>query len=154
MPKQAKLLSKGQIHEFFSILAANIVPESELKWGSNLDLVIAVVLSAQCTDKAVNKATAALFKKCRTTADYITLGEENLREAIRSIGLYKNKAKNIIGLCERIQTVFGDGVPDNREELQSLTGVGRKTANVVLNVATFLATYQAGLSSGSSSAVV
>lgn len=129
-----KPMSKRKIENFFDILASFIVPESELNWESPLDLVIAVVLSAQCTDKAVNKATAELWKRCRTADDYLELGEAGLTGYIRSIGLFRNKAKSILGICRAMNERFDNRVPDNREDLQSLPGVGRKTANVVLNV--------------------
>ena len=132
--KPIPLLRQDRVNKLFDQLAAEIVPETELKWNTPLNLVIAVVLSAQCTDKMVNKATADLFERCKTTSDYLALGEDQLRHEIRSIGLYKSKAKNVIGLCERMQDVFHDEIPDNRKDLQSLPGVGRKTANVVLNV--------------------
>ncbi len=132
--KKAKPLNSIQIKSFFDILSSYIIPESELNWSTPLDLVIAVVLSAQCTDKAVNKATPELWKQCRTADDYLNFGEENIRNCIRSIGLYKNKAKSIIGISRLIKEKFNNIVPDNRDDLQSMPGVGRKTANVVLNV--------------------
>jgi endonuclease-3 len=137
MPRQAaapKPMTRVQIARFFDVLAARIVPESELQWQTPLDLTIAVVLSAQCTDKAVNKATAGFFPILRTPADYVAFGEERFREAIKSIGLFRNKAKNVIGLCRMLIDEFDGEVPRTREELQRLPGVGRKTANVVLNV--------------------
>jgi endonuclease-3 len=129
-----KAMTKAQIESFFEVLSDRITPETELNWKTPLDLTIAVVLSAQCTDKAVNKATAPMFKACRTPDDYINLGEEAVRERIKSIGLFRNKAKAIVGLCLAIRDQFSGEVPDNREDLQSLPGVGRKTANVILNV--------------------
>ncbi len=131
---RTKALAKDEISEFFNTLSIYITPESELKWTTPLDLVVAVVLSAQCTDKAVNKATAELWKHCRTTGDYIALGEVALSDCIRSIGLFRNKARSILGICEMIEEKFENEVPNNREDLQSMPGIGRKTANVVLNV--------------------
>ncbi len=133
-PKPIPLLRQDRVDKLFDQLAEEIVPETELRWNSPLNLVIAVVLSAQCTDKMVNRVTADLFDRCQVADDYLALGEDKLRHAIRSIGLYKTKARNVIGLCSRIKTVFHDEIPATREELQSLPGVGRKTANVVLNV--------------------
>ena len=133
--KQAKLLKKPEIQAFFDGLAANIEPIAELNWTTELDLLIAVVLSAQCTDVAVNKATAPLWEVCREPQDYLDLGEEKLQEYIRSIGLFRAKAKNIIGLCALLLEKHDGIVPDNRDDLVQLPGVGRKTANVVLNVA-------------------
>ena len=134
MKQKAKPLSKTQIKHFFDTLASYIVPESELNWSTPLDLVVAVVLSAQCTDKAVNKATPYLWKKCRSAEDYLAFGEESIQQCIRSIGLYKNKAKSIIGIAKMVKETFNNVIPDNREDLQSMPGVGRKTANVILNV--------------------
>ena len=127
-------MSKKQVDEFFDILASNIVPKSELNWKTPLDLVIAVVLSAQCTDKAVNRVTLNLWKHCRTPEDYIRLGEDRIIEHIRSIGLFRNKSKAIIGICQALKERFNNTVPDNRRDLQSMPGIGRKTANVILNV--------------------
>ena len=127
-------MTKDEISEFFNTLSTYIVPESELKWTTPLDLVVAVVLSAQCTDKAVNKTTAELWKHCRTPDDYIALGEDALRDCIRSIGLFRSKTRSILGICEAIKGKFDNKVPDNRDDLQSMPGVGRKTANVILNV--------------------
>ena len=119
---------------FWSALAAAIEPRGELHYGSALDLLVAVVLSAQCTDKAVNKVTEQLWQKVRTVDDYIAMGEEGLAQAIHSIGFHTVKARHIIGLCRKLKADFGGQVPSTREELMSLPGVGRKTANVVLNI--------------------
>ena len=127
-------LSQKKVAELFGIFSSYITPQSELNWETPLDLLIAVVLSAQCTDKAVNKVTAELWKTCRSPDDYINLGEDKVREHIRSIGLFRNKSKAIIGICRLIKEKFRYEVPDNRKDLESLPGVGRKTANVVLNV--------------------
>ena len=132
---KAKLLSKKQIDSLFEILAATIKPEGELNYRTSLDLLIAVVLSAQSTDVAVNKVTDELWKKCRSAEDYLVLGEEQLKEYLRKIGLFRNKARAIIGLCKMLIEDFNGEVPDTREELMKLPGVGRKTANVVLNIA-------------------
>lgn len=130
----SKLMTRKQIREFFTILSETIVPESELKWRTPLDLLIAVVLSAQATDKSVNLATKKLWLNHRIAEDYLHLGEDGLRDYIKTIGLYRNKAKHIIGLCRILADDFGGSVPDTREALMKLPGVGRKTANVVLNV--------------------
>lgn len=119
---------------FWKALSLAIEPKGELNYGSALDLLVAVVLSAQCTDKAVNKVTAVLWQKTRTVDDYISLGEDGLAQAIHSIGFHTVKAKHIIGLCKKLKTDFGGQVPSTREELMTLPGVGRKTANVVLNI--------------------
>lgn len=109
-------------------------PKSELDYVNPYTLLVAVVLSAQATDKSVNKATKDLFKIVTTPQQMLELGEENLITYIKSIGLYKSKAKHIIGLSEKLIENFGGKIPDNREDLMTLPGVGRKTANVVLNV--------------------
>ena len=132
--KSKKLLSKKKAKDLFDTLAANINPESELNWQTPLDLLIAVVLSAQTTDKSVNKVTEVLWQTCRLPKDYIDLGEDKVRDIIKTIGLYRNKAKSVIGICEKLLESFNGEVPQTREELQSFPGVGRKTANVVLNV--------------------
>ena len=110
-------------------------PRSELNYRTPFELLVAVVLSAQATDKGVNLATAKLFPKANTPQAIWKLGEEGLTEYIRSIGLYRTKAKNIISLCRKLIDEHGGEVPANREALEGLPGVGRKTANVVLNVA-------------------
>jgi endonuclease-3 len=110
-------------------------PRSELDYRSPFELLIAVVLSAQATDKGVNLATAKLFPKANTPQAIWRLGEAGLTEYIRSIGLYRTKAKNILALCRKLIDEHGGEVPANREALEALPGVGRKTANVVLNVA-------------------
>ena len=129
------LLSKSEIIEVFSrFRAQNENPKSELHWSSPFTLLVAVVLSAQATDKSVNLATNELYKVADTPEKILVLGEEGLIPYIKSIGLYKSKAKHVIGLCEKLISDFGGEVPRTREELMSLPGVGRKTANVVLNV--------------------
>lgn len=112
----------------------NPSPKSELDYSNAFTLLVAVVLSAQATDKSVNLATKELFKIADTPQKMLELGEENLTEYIKSIGLYRNKAKNVIGLSKMLLEDFNGIVPDSMENLVKLPGVGRKTANVVLNV--------------------
>jgi endonuclease-3 len=115
--------------------AANPEPKSELEYESPFELMVAVVLSAQATDKSVNIATRVLFPKARTPQAILALGVPGLERYIKSIGLYHSKAKNIIAACQMLLERHGGKVPETREELQALPGVGRKTANVILNVA-------------------
>lgn len=130
-----QLLSPKEITTVFErFKKQNPDPKSELQYKNEYTLLVAVVLSAQATDKSVNKATEPLFKKVDTPQKMVRLGEEALIEYIKSIGLYRNKAKNIIALSKMLVEDFGGEVPDNREDLMKLPGVGRKTANVVLNV--------------------
>ncbi len=130
-----KLLSKKEMTEVFSRLkAANPAPVSELDYVNPFTLLVAVVLSAQSTDKGVNKATGPLFKVADTPEKMLKLGEEGLISYIKTIGLYKNKAKHIMGLSQKLIDDFDSEVPGTRKELMTLPGVGRKTANVVLNV--------------------
>lgn len=112
----------------------NPSPKSELDYSNAFTLLVAVMLSAQATDKSVNLATKSLFKIADTPQKMLELGEENLTEYIKSIGLYRNKAKNVIGLSKMLLEDFNGIVPDSMENLVKLPGVGRKTANVVLNV--------------------
>ena len=129
-------LSPAEVEEMLRRLAeANPEPKSELYWTNPYTLLVAVVLSAQSTDKGVNKVTRELFRLADTPEKMLALGEERLREIIRSIGLYPTKAKNIIGLSKMLLERHGGEVPRSREALEELPGVGRKTANVVLNVA-------------------
>ena len=129
------LLSEAEICDVMErFKARNPEPKSELHWTSPFTLLVAVVLSAQATDKSVNIATEALYKVADTPQKILALGEEGLIPYIKSIGLYKSKAKHVIGLCQKLLDDFGGQVPRSREELMSLPGVGRKTANVVLNV--------------------
>ena len=129
------LLSPSEMHEVFSRWqAANPQPASELDYVNAYTLLVAVVLSAQSTDKGVNKATGPLFKIADTPQKMLALGEEGLISYIKTIGLYRNKAKHIMGLSQKLLDDFDGEVPDNREALMTLPGVGRKTANVVLNV--------------------
>lgn len=131
-----RLLSESEVVEVMErFKARNPDPKSELRWKNPFTLLVAVVLSAQATDKSVNRATESLFEQCDTPQKMLALGEEGLIPHIRSIGLYRAKSKHIIGLCEKLVRDFGGDVPRTREELMTLPGVGRKTANVVLNVA-------------------
>jgi endonuclease-3 len=126
----------GEVKAFFSRLAASTPsPKTELLYSNPYTLVVAVALSAQATDKGVNKATKPLFEKIDTPENMVQLGEERLREAIKTIGLFRNKAKNVIALSKMLIEKHGSEVPHDREALEMLPGVGRKTANVVLNVA-------------------
>jgi endonuclease-3 len=128
--------SKPEVNAFFAALKKlEPNPKTELDYINPYTLLVAVVLSAQATDKSVNKATAALFKIADTPAKMVTLGEAGLTDAIKTIGLYKGKAKNVIGLSQRLIEKHGGQVPNDREALEALPGVGRKSANVVLNVA-------------------
>lgn len=129
-------MKKNDIHEFFTRLrAANPEPKGELEWTNPFTLLVAVALSAQATDKSVNKATPALFKAADTPEKMVTLGEEKIRDYIKTIGLYNSKAKNVLALSKILIENYGGIVPDKRGELVKLPGVGRKTANVVLNMA-------------------
>ena len=110
-------------------------PKGELEYVNPFTLLVAVVLSAQATDAGVNKATRQLFKAADTPGKMLALGEDGVREAIKTIGLYRNKAKNVIGLSQALIDQHGAEVPREREALEALPGVGRKTANVVLNIA-------------------
>lgn len=115
--------------------AANPAPRTELIYQSPFELLVSVILSAQATDKSVNKATAELFKTANTPAAILALGLKGLAKYIKSIGLYNAKAKNIVAMCRLLLDHHGGEVPTTREALENLPGVGRKTANVVLNTA-------------------
>ena len=129
-------MNKKDIHEFFVRLhAANPEPKSELEYTNSYTLLVAVVLSAQATDIGVNKATKALFKTVDTPEKMIALGLEGLKSHIKTIGLYNTKAQNVIALSEILVRDYGGDIPQTRDELVKLPGVGRKTANVVMNVA-------------------
>jgi endonuclease-3 len=131
----AAQLDYRTIHEIFSrFQAAEPEPKGELDHVNAYTLLVAVALSAQATDKGVNRATEALFREVDTPAGMLALGEERLVEYIRTIGLYRNKAKNVIALSRILVEQYGGEVPSSRAALQSLPGVGRKTANVVLNM--------------------
>ena len=131
-----KMLKKKLIQEIFIRFKNKVSqPKGELIYTSPYTLLVAVVLSAQATDVSVNKATKKLFLLAKTPAEMAALGEKVLVENIKSIGLYRNKAKNIIKLSNILIEKFNSNVPESLEQLQSLPGVGRKTANVVLNMA-------------------
>ncbi|MBL8709535.1 MAG: endonuclease III [Rhodospirillaceae bacterium] len=130
------MLKRNQIETFFSRLqAADPEPRGELNYVNPYTLLVAVVLSAQATDVGVNKATAKLFQIVDTPQKMLKLGEAKLKEHIKTIGLFNTKAKNVMALSEILVREFKGEVPRNREVLQTLPGVGRKTANVVLNIA-------------------
>ena len=129
-------MKKDQIFDFFSRLAeANPAPRTELEYGNDYQLLVAVVLSAQATDVGVNKATRALFREVHSPQQMVDLGEDGLKEHIKTIGLFNAKAKNVIALSEILVRDFGGEVPQDRDVLTTLPGVGRKTANVVMNTA-------------------
>lgn len=133
MPQHMK---KEQIVRFFVTLqAANPEPRSELHYSNPFELLVAVILSAQATDVSVNKATATLFRIANTPQALLQLGQEGLEEHIRTIGLYRSKARHIMQTCQILIDRYNGDVPHSREALQALPGVGRKTANVVLNTA-------------------
>ena len=135
MKESTKLLSKKDIIEIFTrFQKINPEPKSELVAPNPFCLLVSVALSAQTTDKAVNKATADLYRIADTPQKMIELGEKNLIGFIKSIGLYRVKAKHVIEMSKMLCEKFGGKVPGTREELESLPGVGRKTANVILNV--------------------
>jgi len=129
-------MNKEQVETFFARMqAANPEPEGELNYINDYTLLVAVVLSAQATDVGVNKATEALFKIVSTPQEMVDLGEETLKDYIKTIGLFNSKAKNVIKLSEILVAEHNGVVPETREALVKLPGVGRKTANVVLNIA-------------------
>jgi len=129
-------MNKQKRHEIFNrFRAQNPHPTTELIYHSPFELLIAVILSAQATDVSVNKATALLFPIANTPQGILSLGLDKLKEYIKSIGLYNSKAQNIIKTCELLIKQYQGEVPNQREALESLPGVGRKTANVVLNTA-------------------
>lgn len=130
------MISKKKALEMIDVIA-DMFPnaECELKHDNAFELTIAVLLSAQCTDNLVNKVTRTLFQKYKTPQDYLNVDIEELQNDIRSIGLYRNKAKNIQKLCQSLIEQFNGQIPSTHKELESLAGVGRKTANVVMSVA-------------------
>lgn len=129
-------MKKADIFEFYRRLAdANPSPETELAYGNVYQLLVAVVCSAQSTDVGVNKATRRLFAEVKTPVQMVQLGEEGLKEHIKTIGLFNGKAKNVIALSEILVRDHGGEVPADRDALEALPGVGRKTANVVMNTA-------------------
>jgi endonuclease-3 len=135
-PGTSKPWTPAEVREAFSRFAnANPEPKGELEHLNPFTLLVAVVLSAQATDAGVNKATRALFAVADTPSKMVALGEERLRDYIKTIGLYRTKAKNVIALSEKLIAEFGGEVPRTRAEIESLPGAGRKTANVVLNMA-------------------
>jgi endonuclease III len=135
-PRPAAPRTKAEQFEFFRRLAEdNPDPQTELEYGNPYQLLVAVVLSAQATDAGVNRATRPLFADIATPAQMVALGEEALRERIKTIGLFNTKAKNVIALSTQLLAEHGGDVPRDREALTALPGVGRKTANVVLNCA-------------------
>ena len=132
----SRRMPNRDVRPFFEKLAATIdEPVTELNYGSNFELLIAVILSAQATDVSVNIATRKLYPLANTPESILALGEEGLKAYIKNIGLFNAKAKNVIKTCRDLIEKFNSTVPDNRKDLESLAGVGRKTANVVLNTA-------------------
>jgi endonuclease-3 len=128
--------SASDVREIFErFQAANPEPKGELESVNAFTLLVAVVLSAQATDAGVNKATRPLFAIADTPQKMLALGEDKVRDYIKTIGLFRTKAKNVVALCQKLIAEFGGEVPTTRAELESLPGVGRKTANVVLNIA-------------------
>ncbi len=129
-------LTRAQIADIYKELAKlDPAPRTELNWTNPYTLVVAVALSAQATDVGVNKATKALFEAADTPEKMVALGEDKVRDMVKTIGLFRTKAANVIKLSQMLIDDFGSAVPDNREDLEKLPGVGRKTANVVLNEA-------------------
>ncbi|MDO4223502.1 MAG: endonuclease III, partial [Acinetobacter sp.] len=132
----SKAMSKAQIQNFFELLREQRPkPETELNYNSAFELLIAVMLSAQATDVSVNKATDKLFPVANTPEQIFALGVDGLKQYIKTIGLYNSKAENVIKTCQILIEQHQSQVPQNREALEALPGVGRKTANVVLNTA-------------------
>ncbi|MCJ7993900.1 endonuclease III [Rhizobium cremeum] len=135
-PTARSAYSRAELEEIFRRFSVQRPePKGELEHVNPFTLVVAVALSAQATDAGVNKATRALFKVADTPQKMLDLGEEKVRDYIKTIGLYRNKAKNVIALSQRLVDVYGGEVPKTREELVTLPGVGRKTANVVMSMA-------------------
>jgi endonuclease III len=131
----AGALSDYRVRKLYDILAETIDPESDLDYDGAFELLVAVVLSAQATDKSVNEATAKLYPIANTPAEIHALGESGLKPFIQHIGLFNTKAKNVIKLCKKLIDEHDSKVPEDRASLEALPGVGRKTANVVLNIA-------------------
>lgn len=135
-PQKRSRLSVANRQDMFDRFSLdNPEPKGELDYVNDFTLLVAVVLSAQATDVGVNRATKDLFQLADTPAKMLALGEEKVRGYIKTIGLYRNKAKNVIALCEKLIAEFEGTVPANRDFLETLPGVGRKTANVVMNIA-------------------
>jgi endonuclease-3 len=133
--RKPKRLPPGDVEAIFAAFAAdNPEPKGELEYGNVFTLLVAVVLSAQATDVGVNKATRKLFAIADTPEKMVALGVDGIEQHIRTIGLYRNKARNVFTLSQMLIDDFGSEVPDRREALEKLAGVGRKTANVVLNI--------------------
>lgn len=133
--KHGKKMTKGQIEEFFSILrAAEPEPKTELQFTNPFTLLVAVLLSAQMTDKGVNKATEALFKVADTPEAMLALGLDKLKDYLKTVGLYPTKSKNILATSTLLIEKHGGEVPNDQKALEALPGVGRKTANVIRNV--------------------
>ena len=129
-------LTQTEVDEIFArFQAANPDPETELFYNDNFTLLVAVVLSAQATDAGVNRATPGLFRAANTPEKMVALGESGVTDKIKTIGLYRNKAKNVVALSKKLVEEHDSEVPGTRDQLEALPGVGRKTANVVLNVA-------------------
>ena len=129
-------MNKQQVQELFTIFRDNNPePRTELNYSSPFELLVSVVLSAQATDVSVNKATDKLYPVANTPQAILDLGEEGLKQYIKTIGLFNTKARNVIKLCRDLIELHDGAVPDNRKDLEALAGVGRKTANVVLNTA-------------------
>lgn len=133
--RPSKMSADARVEMFRRLRALNPEPKSDLEYVNHYTLLVAVVLSAQATDAGVNKATRGLFAQASTPAAMLALGEDVVREQIKTIGLYRNKAKNVIALSDILVREFGGEVPADRDTLEQLPGVGRKTANVVMNVA-------------------
>jgi endonuclease-3 len=141
MPRRPTTLKSAAIHAVFERFSrANPHPKTELNAPNPFCLLVAIVLSAQATDVGVNKATAALFKVADTPQKFLKLGEAGVKHYIKTIGLFNTKAKNVMALCARLMETYGGQVPTTREALETLPGVGRKTANVWLNCALGLPT--------------
>ena len=135
-PRKARILTKAEVRQFLEALAkANPNPRSELDYADPFSLLVAVVLSAQATDVSVNRATATLFRDAHTPEAMVRLGVDGVARHIRTIGLWQGKARNVVALSRQIMERHGGAVPRERAALEALPGVGRKTANVVLNVA-------------------
>jgi endonuclease-3 len=127
-------MNQAQRQDFFAILKAyNPEPTTELNYASTFELLIAVILSAQATDVGVNKATDKLYPIANTPQAILDLGVDGLKQYIKTIGLYNSKAENVIKTCRQLLDLHGGEVPDDRDALEALHGVGRKTANVILN---------------------
>ena len=134
--QETRRVTPDKIHRIFTLLrAANPAPRSELAYASPFELLVSVVLSAQATDKSVNLATPGLFEVANNPEAMLKLGRRGLERHVRRIGLYRTKAKNILATCKLLLERHGGEVPRTREQLQALPGVGRKTANVILNTA-------------------